>query len=46
VLTLKKATEEKAQAMRDAAAAGFKSMLKEQGDITFNSRWSRVWEHY
>ncbi|KAK2381434.1 pre-mRNA-processing protein 40C [Trifolium repens] len=44
VLTLKKATEEKAQAMRDAAAAGFKSMLKEQGDITFNSRWSRVKE--
>ncbi|PNY04487.1 pre-mRNA-processing protein 40c-like protein [Trifolium pratense] len=44
VLPLKKATEEKAQAVRDAAAAGFKSLLKEQGDITFNSRWSRVKE--
>ncbi|XP_039689035.1 pre-mRNA-processing protein 40C isoform X2 [Medicago truncatula] len=44
VLPLKKATEEKAQAMRDAAADSFKSMLKEQGEITFNSRWSRVKE--
>nr|KYP68375.1 Transcription elongation regulator 1 [Cajanus cajan] len=44
VLPLKKAAEEKAQAMRAAAAAGFKSMLKERGDIIFNSRWSRVKE--
>ena len=43
MLPLKKAAEEKAQAMRAAAASSFKSMLKEQGDITINSRWSRVW---
>jgi len=42
VLPLKKAAEEKTQAMRAAAAASFKSMLKERGDIFFNSRWSRV----
>lgn len=42
VLPLKKAAEEKTQAMRAAAAASFKSMLKERGDISFNSRWSRV----
>ncbi|KHN45819.1 Transcription elongation regulator 1 [Glycine soja] len=45
VLPLKKAAEEKAQAMRAAAAASFKSMLKERGDISFNSRWSRVKEN-
>ncbi|KAK7258065.1 hypothetical protein RIF29_32476 [Crotalaria pallida] len=44
VLPLKKAAEEKAKAMRAASTASFKSMLKEQGDITFNSRWSRVKE--
>ncbi|RDX86902.1 Pre-mRNA-processing protein 40C, partial [Mucuna pruriens] len=44
VLPLKKAAEEKAQATRAAAATSFKSMLKEQGDISFNSRWSRVKE--
>ncbi|KAK7404355.1 hypothetical protein VNO78_05188 [Psophocarpus tetragonolobus] len=44
VLPLKKAAEEKAQAMRAAAAASFKSMLKERGDISLNSRWSRVKE--
>ncbi|KAM1540942.1 hypothetical protein PS1_010930 [Malus domestica] len=42
VLPLKRAAEEKAQAERAAAAAGFKSMLKEKGDITVSSRWSRV----
>ncbi|XP_048428823.1 pre-mRNA-processing protein 40C-like isoform X2 [Pyrus x bretschneideri] len=42
VLPLKRATEEKAQAERAAAAAGFKSMLKEKGDITVSSRWSRL----
>ncbi|XP_054823893.1 pre-mRNA-processing protein 40C isoform X2 [Prosopis cineraria] len=44
VLPLKKAAEEKAQAIRAAAAASFKSMLLERGDITVNSRWSRVKE--
>ncbi|KAH7516632.1 hypothetical protein FEM48_Zijuj10G0155600 [Ziziphus jujuba var. spinosa] len=42
VLPLKRAAEEKAQAIRAAAASGFKSMLREKGDITVNSRWSRV----
>ncbi|XP_027354873.1 pre-mRNA-processing protein 40C isoform X2 [Abrus precatorius] len=45
VLPLKKAAEEKAQAMRAVAAASFKSMLKDRGDISFNSRWSRVKEN-
>ncbi|KAK4264142.1 hypothetical protein QN277_029471 [Acacia crassicarpa] len=44
VLPLKKAAEEKAQAIRAAAAASFYSMLQERGDITVNSRWSRVKE--
>nr|XP_007131664.1 hypothetical protein PHAVU_011G031500g [Phaseolus vulgaris]ESW03658.1 hypothetical protein PHAVU_011G031500g [Phaseolus vulgaris] len=44
VFPLKKAAEEKTQAMRAAAAASFKSMLKDRGDISFNSRWSRVKE--
>lgn len=43
VLPLRKAAKEKAQAIRAAAAASFKAMLQEQGDITVNSRWSRVW---
>ncbi|XP_057962775.1 pre-mRNA-processing protein 40C isoform X2 [Malania oleifera] len=42
VLPLKKAAEEKAKAIRAAAASSFKSMLKEKGDITINTRWSRV----
>ena len=42
VLPLKRAAEEKAQAVRAAAASSFKSMLREKGDITVNSRWSRV----
>lgn len=42
VLPIKRAAEEKAQAIRDAAASGFKSMLQEKGDITVISRWSRV----
>ncbi|XVE85507.1 hypothetical protein DITRI_Ditri17bG0096300 [Diplodiscus trichospermus] len=42
VLLLKRAAEEKAQAIRAAAASSFKSMLKEKGDINVNSRWSRV----
>ncbi|KAI4357005.1 hypothetical protein L6164_000983 [Bauhinia variegata] len=44
VLPLKKAAEEKAQALRAAIATSFKSMLQERGDITVNSRWSRVKE--
>ncbi|CAL0329320.1 unnamed protein product [Lupinus luteus] len=44
VLPLKKAATEKAQAMREAATSSFKSLIKEKGDITFNSRWSRVKE--
>lgn len=39
---MKKAVQEKAQAERAAAAASFKSMLKEKGDLTVNSRWSKV----
>ncbi|XP_050372348.1 pre-mRNA-processing protein 40C isoform X2 [Argentina anserina] len=42
VLPLKKAAEEKAEAERAAAATSFKCMLQEKGDITVNSRWSRV----
>lgn len=42
VLPLKKAAEEKAQALRAVAASSFKSLLREKGDITINSRWSRV----
>ncbi|PPD90762.1 hypothetical protein GOBAR_DD12307 [Gossypium barbadense] len=42
VLLLKRAAEEKARAIRAAAASSFKSMLKEKGDINVNSRWSRV----
>ncbi|CAI0405101.1 unnamed protein product [Linum tenue] len=42
VLNLRKAAREKAQAERSAVAAGFKSMLRERGDITVHSRWSRV----
>nr|XP_027097460.1 pre-mRNA-processing protein 40C-like [Coffea arabica] len=41
ILPLKRAAEEKAQAIRAAAISSFKSMLKE-GDITSNSRWSKV----
>ncbi|KAF3431769.1 hypothetical protein FNV43_RR26505 [Rhamnella rubrinervis] len=42
VFPLKRAAEEKAKAIRAAAASSFKSMLREKGDITINSRWSRV----
>ncbi|EEF46576.1 Pre-mRNA-processing protein PRP40, putative [Ricinus communis] len=44
VLPLKKAAQEKAQAERAAAAASFKSMLQDKGDLTVNSRWSKVKE--
>ncbi|KAF9677058.1 hypothetical protein SADUNF_Sadunf08G0068100 [Salix dunnii] len=42
ILLLKKAAQEKAQAERASAVASFKSMLRDKGDITVNSRWSRV----
>lgn len=42
LLPLKKAAEEKAQAIRTAAASSFKSMLKDKGDININTRWSKV----
>ncbi|KAJ4710307.1 Pre-mRNA-processing protein 40C [Melia azedarach] len=41
VRPLKRAAEEKAQAIRAAAASGFKSVVREKGDITINSRWSK-----
>ena len=42
VLPLKKEAQEKDQAMRAAAASNFKSMLRDRGDITASSRWSKV----
>lgn len=42
VLPLKRAAEEKAQAIRAAVASNFKSMLRDKGDITATTRWSRV----
>ncbi|XP_059308905.1 pre-mRNA-processing protein 40C isoform X1 [Lycium ferocissimum] len=42
VLQLRKAAQEKAHAVRAAAVSQFKSMLREQGDITLNTRWSKV----
>ncbi|KAK9691377.1 hypothetical protein RND81_09G193400 [Saponaria officinalis] len=39
---LKKAAEEKAQAERTVITTNFKSMLRERGDITSSSRWSKV----
>ncbi|CAN4090396.1 unnamed protein product [Withania somnifera] len=42
VLQLRKAAQEKAHAVRAAAISQFKSMLREQGDITLNTRWSKV----
>lgn len=42
VHSLKKEAEGKAKAARLAVASSFKSMLRERGDITTNSRWSRV----
>ncbi|XP_004236882.1 pre-mRNA-processing protein 40C isoform X1 [Solanum lycopersicum] len=42
VLQLRKAAQEKAHAVRAAVISQFKSMLREQGDITLNTRWSKV----
>ncbi|KAG5608603.1 hypothetical protein H5410_019884 [Solanum commersonii] len=42
VLQLRKAAQEKAHAVRAAVISQFKSMLREQGDIALNTRWSKV----
>ncbi|KAM7469951.1 hypothetical protein LguiA_008134 [Lonicera macranthoides] len=42
VLPLKKAAQEKAQAERAAAVSSFMSMLRDKGDITTSSRWSKM----
>ncbi|XP_047330248.1 pre-mRNA-processing protein 40C isoform X2 [Impatiens glandulifera] len=42
VLSLRKAAEQKAIALRAAVSFDFKAMLKEKGDIITNSRWSKV----
>lgn len=42
VLPLRKQEEERIRAIQSAAAAGFKAMLTELGDITSSSRWSKV----
>ncbi|KAF8407472.1 hypothetical protein HHK36_006606 [Tetracentron sinense] len=42
VLPLKKAADEKIQAIRTAATSSFKSMLQDNGDITTSTRWYRV----
>ncbi|XP_031383288.1 pre-mRNA-processing protein 40C isoform X3 [Punica granatum] len=42
VMPLRKAAEEKARALRAAATSSFKSLLRDKGDITVNSRWYRV----
>ncbi|XP_055802640.1 pre-mRNA-processing protein 40C isoform X2 [Solanum dulcamara] len=42
VLQLRKAAQEKAHAVRAATISQFKSMLREQRDITLNTRWSKV----
>lgn len=39
---MKKAAEEKIQEQRAAAVSSFKSLLRDSGDITTSSRWSRV----
>ncbi|CAN4080945.1 unnamed protein product [Withania somnifera] len=42
VLQLRKVAQEKAHAVRAAAISQFKCMLREQGDITLNTRWFKV----
>ncbi|KAL3502269.1 hypothetical protein ACH5RR_036718 [Cinchona calisaya] len=39
---LKRVAEERAQSIRAEAISSFKSMFKDKGDITSNSRWSKV----
>ncbi|KNA14632.1 hypothetical protein SOVF_105590 isoform B [Spinacia oleracea] len=42
VLSLKRVAEEKIRAERTVVVSNFKSMLRERGDVTASSRWSRV----
>ncbi|KAL7124218.1 hypothetical protein ABFS83_14G033700 [Erythranthe nasuta] len=42
VSPLRKIAQERAQAERAAATSDFKSMLKDNGDVTSSSRWSKV----
>ncbi|XP_057783614.1 pre-mRNA-processing protein 40C isoform X2 [Salvia miltiorrhiza] len=42
VLLLKRSAQEKAQAQRAVMTSNFKSLLKDRGDITSTSRWSKV----
>ncbi|XP_058183452.1 pre-mRNA-processing protein 40C isoform X1 [Rhododendron vialii] len=42
IFPLKRVAEEKARAIRAAAASSFKCMLQEKADITTSSRWSKV----
>ncbi|KAF6160791.1 hypothetical protein GIB67_035992 [Kingdonia uniflora] len=42
VFPLKKAAEDKIQVIRAASASSFKSMLRDKGDISTSTRWSRV----
>uniref|UniRef100_A0A7N1A2Y7 Pre-mRNA-processing protein 40C n=1 Tax=Kalanchoe fedtschenkoi TaxID=63787 RepID=A0A7N1A2Y7_KALFE len=42
IIPLRKAAEEKAQAIRAEAATFFKSMLRERKDINMKTRWSKV----
>ncbi|XP_057478904.1 pre-mRNA-processing protein 40C isoform X1 [Actinidia eriantha] len=42
ILPLKRVADEKARAIRAAAASSFKSLLREKADITTSSRWSKV----
>lgn len=39
---MKRVAQEKAQAARATVISDFKSMLREKGDITSNTRWSKV----
>ncbi|CAH9105024.1 unnamed protein product [Cuscuta europaea] len=42
VLFLKRIAQEKAQAARATIVSDFRSMLQEKGDISLNTRWSKV----
>ncbi|KAI4302110.1 hypothetical protein MLD38_037896 [Melastoma candidum] len=44
VLPLKKVAEEKARVMRAAATSSFRSLIHDKGNVTVNSRWSKVKE--
>lgn len=42
MLLLKRSAQEKAQAQHAVTTSNFKSLLKDRGDITSTSRWSKV----